>query len=146
MAVQLTMILIVFAKNSQKSLPAFLICTLLSAVPKGVLAFAWMFELTAELMSPELMLLRVLRLRLTPQRAKARTRAAVRAKAQLDLAEVKAVARSIARAKVVLAKDFHRVPLLVEVKELTAVVTARLVVMVPMKVFQVFSINQYGSY
>jgi len=56
MAVQLTMILIVFAKNPQKSSPTFLICTLLSAVPKSVLAFAWMFELTAELTSPAFML------------------------------------------------------------------------------------------
>ena len=114
------MILIVFASNFLANSSTFLICTLLSAVPKSVLAFAWMFELAAELMSPELMLLRVLRLRLPPQRATARTRAAVMAKAQLDLAEVKPMARSIARAKVVLAKDFHRVPLLEEVKELTA--------------------------
>jgi hypothetical protein len=58
MAVQLTMILIVFAENSQKSSLTLLICTLLSAVPKSVLAFAWMFELTAELTltSPALML------------------------------------------------------------------------------------------
>ena len=116
MAVQLTMILIVFAEKSQKSSLTLPICTLLSAVSKSVLAFAWMFELTAELMSPEHILFTVVLLLrlpmvelLTPGRARART----------DLAEV---------------------------KNLTAVVTARLVVMVPMKVSQVFSINQYGSY
>jgi len=54
MAVQLTMILIVFAEKSQKSSLTLPICTLLSAVPKSVLAFAWMFELT--LTPPALML------------------------------------------------------------------------------------------
>ena len=56
MAVQLTMILIVFAEKSQKSSLTLPICTLLSAVPKRVFAFAWMFELTAELTLPAFML------------------------------------------------------------------------------------------
>ena len=50
------MILIVFAEKSQKSSLTLPICTLLSAVPKSVFAFAWMFELTAELTSPAFML------------------------------------------------------------------------------------------
>ena len=110
-------------------------------MPKSVIAFAWMFELMAELTSPEHMLFTVvLPLRLpmvellTPT---ARAMAMTRARARTDLAEVKvmarAMSRAMSRAKVVLAKDFHRVRLLAEVKELTAVVMAPMEVVVTVR-------------
>ena len=103
-------------------------------MPKSVVAFAWLFEFTAELTSPEHMLLTVVLplclLMVELLTTLARARAKARAGARTDLAEVKAVARAMARAKVVLAKDFHRVRLLAEVKELTVVVMAPMEVVV----------------
>jgi hypothetical protein len=135
------MILIVFASNFLANSSTFLICTLLSAVPKSVVAFAWLFEFTAELTSPEHMLLTVVLplclLMVELLTTLARARAKARAGARTDLAEVKAVARAMARAKVVLAKDFHRVRLLAEVKELTAVVMAPMEVVVTVRLVMV---------